>query len=187
MVLGVRQRNLGLTRGCPAACRLPELFRALLFTSPYLHLRGACKDRENCAPENVCVVPGTYRALIAFVHLLSHSKLNLYLWFMEWGRAKKRKRIVSEISGCLERKQAGKKAKTSTLGNLALLSPCCSSVTRQPLSLLPFSAEQTGLLLAGKWLTSTWPVTLPPPRVLAAQDLRGAGFQLGLTPPSPSV
>lgn len=96
-----------------------------------------------------------------YIFLIANQTL---LWFLEWGRAKKRKRTVTEISVYWRR---------DILGNLALLSSCSSSVICQPLSLLPFSAEQTRLLLADKWL----PYGLLPFHLLLFSKLRNSEEQ----------
>lgn len=112
--MDVRQMNLGLSGGplnlvnCLNSCEADSLM-----ASAHFHEVFAWTDKTVYLKVS-CIMPGTNRALIHFLHLLPHSKLNPYLWFMEWGRAntltKKRKRTVSEISGYLEREQTENKA-----------------------------------------------------------------------------
>lgn len=97
-----------------------------------------------------CIMPGTHQAPINFSHLFSHSKLNPYLWSLEWDGAKlwqrKEKRVVLEISGYLERGQAENRVNEFFKSSFFLL----------PLLHLSNPLSPTSLLNRTAWAALEW-------------------------------
>lgn len=125
-------------------------------------------------------------------HSFSHSKLDLYLWFLEWGRAKAlaeiRKQVVGGLSGYLETGQAENRAGGAPVCvcvcGESLCSPCSSSVTP--------ASFPIGLLSRAAWAalsTDKWPpYALLPFYLLLFLQLRDPGEQAascGCAPTTP--
>lgn len=129
--------NLGLPGGplCDLVNCLNSCEPDSLMASTHFHEVFAWTDKTVYLKVS-CIMPGIYQALIHFLHLFSHNKLNPYLWFLEWGRAnlwqRKEKGQFQKflVSG---EGTGGEPSRMSIVGDLALLSPCSSSVICQPL------------------------------------------------------